>query len=123
MSSLLQLQPDSVTHSSEPFIEEQREDARIAEIIEFLEGGKLPYVEDRAQTIVLQQSLFAVVDQILYFTDSKRKNSKIVVPAHLQEQLLVATHRSVLGGHFSGKHLYNTLSSHWWWSSMYVDCV
>lgn len=28
-----------------------------------------------------------------------------------------------MGGHFSGKRLYNTLAVHWWWDGMYVDSI
>ena len=56
-------------------------------------------------------------------TVKKRSERKTVVPNHLQEQLLAEAHRSVMGGHFSGKRLYNTLAVHWWWDGMYVDAI
>ena len=68
---LAQIQPDLDDCSPQSFIEEQRKDERIAQIIEFLEKGKLSYEEDRARAIVLQQSLFAIVDQTLYYIDPK----------------------------------------------------
>ena len=96
----------------------------MAQIIEFLEEGKLPYGEDRARTIALQQSSFAIVDQTLHLIDSKKKNhGRIVVPTHLREQLLAETHRSAMGGHFSSTCLYNTLAIQWWWDGMYVDTM
>ena len=96
----------------------------VTQIIEFLEGGKLPYGEDRARTIALQQPSFSIVDQILYFIDSRKRNSRrIVVPTHLREQLLAEAHRSIMGGHFSGTRLYNTLAIHWWWDRMYVEAM
>ena len=122
--SLLQIPPNQTSLLPQPFIEEQRKDEKVAQIIEFLEEGKLPYREDRARTIALQQSSFAIVDQTLYFIDSRKRNSRrIVVPTHLQEQLLAAAHRLVMGGHFSGTHLYNTLAIHWWWDGTYVDAM
>jgi len=61
----------------------------------------------------MQESLFVIVDGTLYFVDNQRQsNRQILVPAHLQDQLLVEIHRSVMGGHFSGKQLYNTLAVH-----------
>ena len=119
-----QIQPDQDDSSPKPFIEEQRKDEKVAQIIEFLEKGKLPYEEDRARVIVLQQSLFAIVDQTLYYIDPKKESRRrIVVPAHLKRKLLTETHCSVMGGHFSGKRLYNTLAVHWWWDGMYVDSI
>ena len=122
VESLLQMQPKHDV-CSPPFIEEQKKDDKVAQIIEFLEKGTLPYKEDRARAIVLQQS-FSIVDQTLYYIDPKKQNNRrIVVPTHLQKQLLAEAHRSVMGGHFSGKRLYNTLSVHWWWDGMYVDSI
>ena len=96
----------------------------MAQIIKFLEEGKLPYGEDRARIIALQQSSFATMDHTLYFIDSKERNSRrTLAPTHLLEQLLVEVHRSVMGGYFSGIHLYNTLAIHWWWDGMYVDAM
>ena len=90
----------------------------------YLEEGKLPYDDNRARVVVLQKSSFAIVEQTLYYIDPKKRNErKIVVPNHLQEQLLAEAHRSVMGGHFSGKRLYNTLAVHWWWDGMYVDAI
>lgn len=86
---LSQIQPDQDNSSPKLFIEEQRKDEKVAQIIEFLEKGKLPYEEDRARVIVLQQSLFAIIDQTLYYIDSKKESRRrIVVPAHLKRQLL-----------------------------------
>ena len=64
----------------------KKKDDKVAQIIEFLEKGTLPYEEDRAWAIVLQQSLFAIVDQALYYIDPKKQNiRRIVVPTHLQK--------------------------------------
>ena len=124
VESLLQIPPNQTNLLPQPFIEEQRKDEKVAQIIEFLEEGKLPYGEDRARTIALQQSSFAIVNQTLYFIDSKKRNHRrIVAPTHLREQLLAKAHRSVMGGHFSGTRLYNTLAIHWWWDGMYVDAM
>ena len=124
VESLLQAQPEQGNCLPQPFIDEQRKDKKIAEVIEYLEEGKLPYDDNRARVVVLQKSSFAIVDQTLYYIDPKKRSErKIVVPNHLQEQLLAEAHRSVMGGHFSGKRLYNTLAVHWWWDGMYVDAI
>ena len=125
IDTLLQYQPTvDVTADYSPFLQEQRKDSQPAQVIQFLEHGTLPFDEARARKIALQESLFVIVDGTLYFTDTKRQsNKRIVVSAHLQEQLLAETHRSVMGGHFSGKRLYNTLAVHWWWDGMYVDSL
>lgn len=118
------MEPNQYGQDPQPFSEEQKKNERVAEIIKFLEKGKLPYEESRACLIALQQSLFAIVDGTLYFIDAKRQNRKrAVVPTHLQEQLLAEAHRSIMGGHFSGKRVYETLTVHWWWDGVYRDAL
>ena len=51
----------------------------------------VPYIdgeEDRARVIILQKLLFVIVDQTLYYIDLKKQINRIVVPTHLQKQLL-----------------------------------
>ena len=122
ISALLQHQStEDFTDNLTSFLQEQRKDIKLAEIIQY---GTLPFDDARARRIALQESLFVIVDGTLYFVDNQRRsNRQIVVPAHLQDQLLAENHCSVMGGHFSGKRLYNTLTVHWWWDGMYVDSL
>ena len=74
----------------------------------------------------LQQSTFTIADGILYFLDSRCKNTKrAVVPQRLQQHIVYDTraHSSQYRGHFSGQHLYNALMAHWWWQGMLSDAV
>jgi len=66
-------------HVQDPFGKEQRNDPDVKEIIDFLEQVALPEDKKKAQKIALQESLFAVVDGILYFVDPKHNNRKSVV--------------------------------------------
>lgn len=62
------------------------------------------------------------MDDILYFIDSRNKSQKrAIVPSHLQATLLLESHGGWMGGHFSARRLYRTLSRHWWWEGMYGD--
>ena len=49
------------------------------------------------------------------------KTTRVVVPRHLQQQMLRDTHSSAYGGHFSGQRLYTVLMAHWWWEGMFND--
>ena len=105
------------------FASEQRKDSSVREIIDFIRHGTLPADNDRARKIALQQSMFTTTDDgILHFIDSKHKNNtRVVVPRHLQQQMLRDTHSSAYGGHFSGQRLYTVLMAHWWWEGMFND--
>ena len=108
--------------SQDSFAGQQRRNAHLQEIIDYLECGVLPDDSSRARRIILQESQFAVIDGILYFIDPKQRNRRrAAVPEQLRQQVLRETHSSPYGGHFSGQHLYNALATHWWWEGMFSD--
>ena len=103
---------------------EQRKDSSLVEMTDFLQNGVLPEDSNRAKKLAAQESLFALIDGILYYVDPRHGNrKKIAVPSHLREQLLEENHRGIYSGHFSGNRLYNTLVRHWWWAGMYADAM
>ena len=109
---------------SDSFAEEQRTDPDLQEIVDFLEKEELPYEQKRAQKIALQASLFTIEDQILFYIDPKQKHHKrVVVPRHLQEQILKENHSSGMSGHFSGRRLHGALVRRWWWDGMHADAL
>ena len=106
------------------FGEEQKRDPGVMEVIKFLETGQLPVDQKRARRIATQQSLFTLVDGVLYFLDPKQEHRcRAVVPSHLQEQILEENHRKWMGGHFSGKRMYSMLARRWWWDGMYASTL
>ena len=106
------------------FSQEQRKDTVVLEIIHFLERGELPSDEGRARKIALQSSMFALMDDVLYFIDPKQsKQQRVVVPMHLRPKVMEESHRGPMGAHFSGNRLFNTLSRHWWWEGMFADTM
>ena len=121
IQTLLQSKPQpSIPAAS--FGEEQRQDPKLLDYILFLEKGELPLDPQRARKIAIQEPLFAIVDQVLYYVDPKRANRRrAVVPQQLQKSIMDENHRGPMGGHFSGNRLFNSLSRHWWWEGMYSD--
>lgn len=85
--------------------------------IGFLVCDKLPSNEQQARQIVEQALHFSVVDNVLYFVDSKSKGQKrSVVPIHLRKQIMEENHSSPMAGHFAYKQnvkLYKSLVGHW----------
>ena len=123
ISELLEAQPAQEALLDHYSVEQQKDPA-LKEIIEFLRNGKLPEDSTSAKKLSAQESLFALVNNVLYYIDPRHDNRKrVAVPAHLREQLLTDSHRGIFSGHFSGNRVYNSLMRHWWWPGMYVDSV
>ena len=61
------LQLDPAVEENDSFSVEQRKDPEILEMIVYLSDGQLPACEKKAKKIVLQASLFALVDGVLYY--------------------------------------------------------
>ena len=122
IESLLRMDPETVMPID--FSREQKKDPQVCEIICFLENGEIPTEEKRAKKVVLQQTLFAIVNKILYYVDPKNNHHRrVVVPQHLKGRILNETHCNVTGGHFSGNRTYSALTHKWWWEGMYSDAI
>lgn len=100
----------------------QAQDPDMQELLAYVKHGRLPKDRVRAQKIVLQQSLFSVVDGVLYYVDPKQGNRKrAVAPKSLQKRLLEETHSGPFGAHFSGQRIFNVLVTSWWWEHMFTN--
>ena len=117
ISALLQANPGMSV--STPFGEEQKKDTRLREVIQFLKTEELPTDPKRAKKIA---SLFAIMDDVLYYIDHKRDHQRrVAVPKHLREKILGDVHHGKISGHFTGKRTFSALARHWWWEKMYVE--
>ena len=83
VETLLQAEPElSPLAGVDSLPQEQRKDPALLEIIQFLESGVLPADEGRARKIALQSSLFSLVDDVLFFMNTKLdRQQRVVVPA------------------------------------------
>ena len=116
--------PPSVSDTAAHYSQEQEKDPEILELRQFLSQGQLPDDSQRAKKIAAQAPSFALVDNIVYFIDSKRNNQRrCVVPTHLRAHLMEENHGGPFAGHFSVEKLYKALVRHWYWPSMYSDVV
>ena len=94
---------------------EQRKDARLRQICEYLENGLLPEHVEESKKITSQSMYFQIIYHVLYFIDPWKRNCRrVAVPRHLQQQILLENHGGVMAGHFSGVRLYEMLSQKWW---------
>ena len=70
---------NTVSHSAgltESLAEQQAQDSQIMEWVAFLKHGQLPEDNTQARKMTMQQSLFAIVDDVLYYVDPKRGNRR-----------------------------------------------
>jgi len=103
---------------------EQMKDPTVNEMIQFLTDGTLPNDSQRSKKVAAQAPSFTILDNILYYLDSAKKDRKhCVVPFHLRQQVMEEYHSGPLSGHLSGDKLYKTLVHHWWWQGMYTDVL
>ena len=106
------------------YSQEQEKDLEILQLRQFLSEGQLPSNPQQARRIAAQAPSFTLLDNIVYFIDSKRNNQRrCVVPVHLRTSLMEENHSGPLAGHFSGEKLFKALVRHWWWPSMYSDVI
>ena len=105
------------------FASEQVRDPFVREVFNFMRSRQLPEDKVLACKIALQESLFTILDGILYYLDPKHSNRKqAVVPKQLQKQILEDAHSGLYGGHFCGR-MYSSLMLHWWWERMFSDAI
>lgn len=117
------------------FGKEQRWDKQVLEVIRFLEAEDLTEDPSRARKIVMQASLFCLVDCVLYYIDPKCSHNRRVVnsssfekadpnrePSFCERNIVLReNHCSEMGGHFPGEMFIHSLVRHWWWEGMYSD--
>ena len=125
ISQLLKVSPQQPNdQSQEEFGLEQRKDPELKRMMQFLDTGSLPDDVSQSKKIAAQALQFSLIGGILYYVSGKQQIKKqAVVPTHLRQKILQETHGGILGGHFSANCLFSTLSRHWWWDTMYRDCV
>ena len=61
--------------------------------------------------ILAQESMFVIVDGVLYNMDPKKHSKQVVVPQHLCKQLIDEYHRRKTAGHFSVDRVFKTMAS------------
>ena len=99
---------------------QQREDADLLEIIEYVEGGKLPVDENRARQLTLAQSQYEVQDGTLYHVEGD-KTLRIIPPKGQREKLFQEVHAGPFGAHLREAKIHSVLNRHYWWPGIRKD--
>ena len=98
--------------------EEQKKDPKVMEIKKYLSDGVLLQDLKIARKLALRALQFSLFNGVVYRTGLKSRHNCVVVPHHLREELLRVTHAGKYSGHFSGRRLFDTLITSWWWETM-----
>ena len=100
----------------------QRKDPQFSSLITFLEKRELPDDQKLAKRIVLEQSQYDLIDNILYHENPINPGHwRQVVPSALRAELLQESHGGKFSGHFAEKNMYDTLRKAYWWPGMQKD--
>ena len=101
---------------------EQPKDPYLKLILDYLMDESLADDETLCRKLTRQAPLFAVIDNVLYYPDSKFDHRRrAVVPKTLSESIMQGAHGEQFSGHFSGSRLYSVLVRSWYWEGMYTD--
>lgn len=100
----------------------QRQDPKLALILEYLEKDILPDDDARAWKLVLEKSNFEIMDGVLYYLSPTLPDQwRLAVPASLRMTLMKEHHTGKFAGHFTERKMYATLSTRYWWQGMRAD--
>ena len=103
--------------------QEQHKDPALLEMIQFLRSGVLPTDEGRTCKTTLQNSLFILVDDVLFFTSPKLDREQRIKEKHGFGLRSFKTATMVPWELISLENrLFNT-HSHWWWEGRFADAV
>ena len=99
IDSLLQADT-AIDNSSDEFSTEQFKDEQLQPVILYLRDGILPEAEKSAKNIVVQATLYTIVNGILYYVGpTQTETSRVVVPQHLRHKIMQEHHDGQLAGH------------------------
>ena len=95
----------------------QHQDPDLKDMIAYLETGELLCENKRAREILLSQSQFIVLDDVLHHIETD-KTLRVVPPVVDQQKLLSEAHKGTFLGHLRAAKMHGQLSRHYWWPGM-----
>ena len=100
--------------------ERQREDTSLAIILAYLQRGELPEEEEIARQLVLGESVYTVLEGVLYHVEPD-KTLRIIPPTSERRKLFSEAHEGPFSGHLREAKMHSQLSRHYWWRGMRRD--
>ena len=107
--------------SQEEFKQKQLDEPRWADVINYLEGGRLPRKKCPSTLI----TRFMLYEGLLYLCADKCDNSvqlRLVIPQELRKAALKFGHETV-AGHLGRRKSIDAIESHFYWPSLRADVV
>lgn len=98
----------------------QEEDPTLASVRSYLQDGTLPEDERAARHLILEQSSFSLVDNVLYRI-VQDGSLRLVPPTEDRYLLFEEAHAGRFGGHLREHKIYTQLCRHYWWKGMRGD--
>ena len=98
----------------------QCDDPELRQVMEYLEGGKLPDDDKRARELTLSREQYLLLDGVLHFM-AKDKTLRIIPPTGDRQQLFQEAHGDAFGGHLREAKIAGVLSKRYWWPGMRRD--
>ena len=109
-------------------IEAQTEDDFCSAIVAFIGEGTLPGDNRLAKQIILRESHYAVVNDIVYYIQvgsgpKAEVTALIVIPLSLQHFVLRAHHDVPIAGHLGPNKMISSMKSRYFWTAMTKDIL
>ena len=98
----------------------QQQDASLIEIFNYKEKGELPLDDHRARELVIAQSQYEIVEDVLYHVEPD-KTLRLVLPETSRRRVFDEVHGGRFGGHLRDAKIHGELSRHYWWPTMRAD--
>ena len=107
----------------------QNNDSELKKIIDYLSSRILPSDDKLARHVILESGDYVLDKDVLYHlnyprgkgTRSERLIKQLVIPASLRNDILLAYHDALTGGHQGIERTYQSIRQKYFWISMYKD--
>ena len=102
---------------------EQRKDGKLVKIMDFLTNQMLPTDPQEAKVVLATaKGGYHMVDGILYYEGADSPDRRrVVVPQHLQQQILDEHHDLPFSGHFAARKMSQRISQYFYWKGLKSD--
>ncbi len=109
-------------NDQEDMIQCQEQDEDLKRMFAYIREGILPEEENIAKKIILESSLYDLLNGVLCHEDLNYPESwRIVIPSVMRSTPLEKLHVGKFSGHFAWKKLYNSIKKKFLWKGMCGD--
>ena len=117
---------ESESQRSSSLKERHRDDPCLVPFIYYLEDGTSPEEDKESRVILLSQSNYTLLDDVLYHVEPDKLKALCIIPTKSDrklKKLWEELHSGCCGGHLKCAKRHGQLSKHYWWPGMRTDIV